>query len=411
MKVEIIAIGDELLIGQTIDTNSAWIGENLNALSFEMYQISKIKDDSNLIIEALKLAETRSEIIILTGGLGPTKDDITKTTLCTYFNTELVENIEALENVKRIFKQNNRDLLSVNRDQALLPKSCECILNMCGTASGMWFEKGNKTFISMPGVPFEMKSMMESIVIPKLIEKYNPIKKYSKTILTEGIVESILAKQLEQWEDDLRLKGMELAYLPSPGQIRLRITSRYENDLEHKIKELEDLIPEYIYGEGKQKLSELVGDLLLKYNYTLSTAESCTGGYIAHKITSIPGSSSYYTGSVVSYSNEVKEKILGVKKETLIQFGAVSKEVVEQMAFGVLDKLASNYAISTSGIAGPSGGTKEKPVGTVWIAVASQNKVISEQFYMGDNRERTIQKTGIKAFSMLRKLIIEENEN
>lgn len=411
MKVEIIAIGDELLIGQTIDTNSAWIGEQLNALSFDMIQISKIKDDRDRILDALKLAESRSEVILITGGLGPTKDDITKSSLCDYFGVDLVRNQNALENVERIFKQSGRKLLQVNKDQALLPESAICIDNKNGTASGMWFNMGNKTFVSMPGVPFEMKGMMEYSVIPKLLEKYNPVKRYTKTILTEGIVESVLAEKLEYWENDLRAKGMDLAYLPSPGQIRLRITSKYENELDHKIEELEQLILEHIYGEGKEKLEELVGELLLRYNKTLSTAESCTGGYIAHLITSVAGSSAYFNGSIVSYANEVKENSLNVSREDLEQFGAVSEQVVKQMTKGAIDTLNTDYAIATSGIAGPSGGTEEKPVGTVWIAVASKDKIIAQKFNMGENRERTIRKTAVKALSMLRKLIISENEN
>lgn len=411
MKIEIIAIGDELLIGQTIDTNSAWIGEQLHALSFDVFQISKIKDNEEDILNALKLAESRSDIVLITGGLGPTKDDITKITLCTYFDTKLVLNQNALINVERIFKQSGRELLQVNKDQALLPEKAICIDNINGTAAGMWFDKSNKTFVSMPGVPYEMKSMMENSIIPLLLDKYNPVKFHTRTILTEGIVESVLAKKLEHWEDDLRLKKMTLAYLPSPGMIRLRISSKYKNEVDDKVEELFQIIPEHIYGEGKQKLEEIVGELLLRYEKTLSTAESCTGGYIAHLITSISGSSAYYNGSVVSYANEVKQNALNVSESDLIQYGAVSKQVVEQMAIGALEMLKTNYSVATSGIAGPDGGTDEKPVGTVWIAVASHQQVVAQKFNMGESRERTIRKTAIKGLSMLRKLIIEENEN
>lgn len=411
MKVEIIAIGDELLIGQTIDTNSAWIGEQLFALNFEMIQVSKIRDEKRHILDALKVAENRSDIILITGGLGPTKDDITKETLCEYFNTGMVQNEKALENIKRIFKQSNRELLQVNKDQALLPANSKYVENLNGTAPGMWFDKDGKTFVSMPGVPYEMKPMMEKFIIPKLLKKYQPKKEFTRTILTEGIAESILAFKLGKWESDLRAKNMKLAYLPSPGQIRLRISSSSQKLLNDKVGELHNIIPEYIFGEGKEKLEQLVGELLKSNNKTVSTAESCTGGYVSHLITSVSGSSSYYLGSVVSYANEVKRDSLDVSESDLIDYGAVSKQVVEQMAEGARKNLKTDYSVATSGIAGPDGGTKEKPVGTVWIAIASDNEVISEKFDMGNNRERTIQKTAVKALSMLRKQIIKENEN
>lgn len=407
MKVEIIAIGDELLIGQTVDTNSAWIGEQLYAKNFEMIHASKIRDDKEAILEALETAESRAEIILITGGLGPTKDDITKTTLCEYFVTELVHNEEALENIKKLFEKRGRDLLQSNIDQASLPKASTFIPNPHGTASGMWFEKNEKIYVSMPGVPYEMKPMMENHVLPKLLEKFQPKQLYVRTILTEGIVESILADKIKDWEDDIRSKQIKLAYLPSPGMIRLRISAPSQKMLDEAVEELKKVIPENVFGEGKESLEELIGNALREKKQTVSTAESCTGGYIAHLITSISGSSDYFKGSIISYSNEMKQSYLDVKKQDLEQHGAVSQEVVEQMALGAKEKLKTDFAVATSGIAGPNGGTEEKPVGTVWIAVAHPKGVISKRFLFGDNRERNIRKAALSALSMLRKQILD----
>ena len=409
MNVEIINIGDELLIGQTINTNAAWMGEQLAAINMNVVQQTIISDDKTAIVNAITLAYQRADVVLITGGLGPTKDDITKYTLCEYFNTELVHNEMALENIQRIFKQRGRELSQLNKDQALLPKSAEMIPNNNGTAAGMWFKENGKHLLSIPGVPYEMKAMMDEYILPKFVELFKLTAQHRITILTEGIVESVLANTLTDWENELRADGFALAYLPSPGLVRLRITAPIgvtPHALLHKVETLKTIIPEYIYGEGKQQLEEIVGTLLRDKQQTLSTAESCTGGYIAHLITSISGSSDYFKGSIVSYANEVKVNSLGVNANDIVQYGAVSQHVVEQMAIGASKALHTDYAIATSGIAGPLGGTEEKPVGTVWIAIAGPKGVISQQFMMGENRERTIRKTALSALSMLRKELL-----
>jgi nicotinamide-nucleotide amidase len=409
MNVEIINIGDELLIGQTINTNAAWMGEELAAINMNVVQHTIISDDKLAIVNAIKLAHQRADVVIITGGLGPTKDDITKHTLCEYFNTELVHNEIALVNIQRIFKQRGRELSQLNKEQALLPKNAEMIANSNGTASGMWFKQNGKHLLSIPGVPYEMKAMMEEYILPKFVELFKLTPKHRITILTEGIVESVLATILTDWENELRTDGFALAYLPSPGLVRLRITAPVgatPHALLDKVETLKAIIPEYIYGEGKQQLEEIAGTLLRDKNQTLSTAESCTGGYIAHLITSISGSSDYFKGSIVSYANEVKINSLGVSAQDLVTYGAVSQQVVEQMALGVKNLLNTDYAIATSGIAGPTGGTPEKPVGLVWIAIATPKGVFSQKFLMGENRERTIRKTALSALSMLRKELL-----
>lgn len=415
MKAEIITIGDEILIGQIVDSNSAWIAQQLNLLGVEVFQITSISDKKEHIISALKDAANRVDLVLLTGGLGPTKDDITKTTLCEFFNTELVFNEEAYQTIEKIFKIRDLIVGELNRKQAEIPANCSVIQNYQGTAPGMWFEKDDTVFVSMPGVPFEMKAMMEEEILLKLKERFHtPVMVY-KTVLTIGIPESHLAERLEQWEEQLMENQIKLAYLPQPGIIRLRLsaTGQTQEELEERIdKEIEKLkkiIPDNIFGYDDQKLEQIVGELLLKNNQTVATAESCTGGKIAHLITQIPGSSEYFKGSVVAYANEIKERVLGVNPVVLEQYGAVSQQVVEEMAKGVLLLNNVDYAIATSGVAGPTGGTDEKPVGTVWIAVASKDAVISEKFLLGTHRERNIHKSSIAGLNMMRKLISDKN--
>lgn len=410
MQVEIITIGDEILIGQTVNTNAAWIGEHLSIEGIPINKVTTIKDDKNEIIKALKNAEQDNTITLITGGLGPTKDDITKKTLCEYFNTELELNETVLKGITKAFEELNLELLQVNRDQALLPKECIIIKNELGTASGMWFERNGKVFISMPGVPYEMKNMMEKEIIPK-IKTYLGVKEtYYRTVLTQGIGESFLAEKIKEWENSLYNNNLRLAYLPSPGIVRLRISSNENNKtlVDSKVKELYKLIPQYIYGEGKESLQEIVGELLKEKKLTLSLAESCTGGYVSHLITSIPGSSAFYEGTVICYSNNIKINELNVPKEIIEKKGAVSKETVEILSKNVASKFNTDYAIAISGIAGPDGGTKEKPVGTVWISIYSKGKVISKQFLFGKNRKRNIKRTAISALNMLRKQLLKE---
>jgi nicotinamide-nucleotide amidase len=414
MQVEIITIGDEILIGQIVDTNSAYIATLLNLNGISVKQISSVSDDKIHILKALDEAKERADIILITGGLGPTKDDITKKTLCEYFNTTMHFDENAYQDVVKLFAQYNKEVTPINRLQAEVPAICEVVRNYNGTAPGMWFDVDGKIFVSMPGVPYEMKAMMKEQIVPKIKERFKLPKIYHKTVLTQGLGESFLSELISDWEDSLATVNIKLAYLPSPGMVRLRLsTTGKEGDLlfknvEKKIEELKLIISENIYGyeifgEEKISLEQMVGKLLRDKKKTVSTAESCTGGYISHLLTKEAGSSDYYIGSVISYAYEIKETELGVPHDVIVKYGAVSKQVVEQMAKAIREKYKTDYSISASGIAGPSGGTEEKPVGTVWVALATPTKVISEKFLFGNNRERNIQKTADAALNMLKK--------
>jgi nicotinamide-nucleotide amidase len=411
MLAEIITIGDEILIGQIVDTNSAWMAAELNKIGIFVKQISSVSDDRIHILTSLEEAKQRAGIVLITGGLGPTKDDITKKTLCEYFGVELVFSKSVYADVERIFQRYGREVTPINRKQAEIPSNCTPLHNLSGTAPGMWFEKEGIVFVSMPGVPFEMKGIMEHEVLPRLKKQFKLPHILHRTILTQGIGESMLAELIANWEDSLAALHIKLAYLPSPNQVRLRMTTSgpdlalLEKNVAGKEKELHALAGKHIYGTENESLAEVVGALLKKRKEKLGLAESCTGGYISHLITSVPGSSEYYEGSLVTYSYEQKETLLGVKRETLNAFGAVSQEVVEEMAVGVLKTLKTEHAIAVSGIAGPGGGTPDKPVGTVWIAVASGGKIHSRKFLFGDNRERNIIKSADAALNMLRELI------
>lgn len=409
MKCEVISIGDELLIGQTINTNASWIGEQLNNFGFSIAHGAIISDNKNDIILALNNASNRSDIIIITGGLGPTNDDITKHTLTEYFNTSLERNKDIEKNIVAYFKSVNRPILKSNLDQALLPLSCEVLSNSRGTASGMWFEKDNIIYISLPGVPYEMKGIMQEHVFPKLLTKMGgETVVVNKTIRTHGMGESFLAEIIKSWEDKLEINNIKLAYLPSPGIVKLRLSVIgldkliLERKLKETIDELKALIPDQIYGYGNATMEGVVGKLLKERNLTIATAESCTGGSVAKMLTSISGSSSYFNGAIVSYNNQSKVDLLNVDFKDIDDYGAVSQQVVEQMAEGVRNKLHTDYGISTSGIAGPSGGTKEKPVGTVWIAVASKNRIVSKKIKLGYNRERNMHVSSISVLNLLR---------
>ncbi len=413
MKAEIITIGDEILIGQIVDTNSAWIAEQFNIHGIEIFQITSVHDDKKHILEAIQNAAKKVDIVVLTGGLGPTKDDITKNTLCEYFGSKLVLHEPTLEHIKNRFVKRNIDINKLNRDQALVPDNCTVLYNHLGTAPGMWFEKDDTIFVSLPGVPFEMKYLIENEVLPRL-EKTGKTKAiYHKTILTQGIPESMLAIRIEDFENNLPA-NVKLAYLPSPMSVRLRLsaTGDDKNELEKLVEaeagKLQQIIPEAIYGYGNETMAEAIGKMILPQRKTLAVAESCTGGLVSHLVTSVPGCSAWYKGSVTAYSNEVKEKILGVKTETLINFGAVSEETACEMATGVRKVLNADFAVATTGIAGPDGGTPEKPVGTVWIAVATDNTVKAKKFTFGDNRERNILRSGQTALQFLRQVIMEE---
>jgi nicotinamide-nucleotide amidase len=411
MNAEIITIGDEILIGQTVDTNSAWMANKLNLIGIDIIRITSISDKKEEIFKALDNAKQLADIVLITGGLGPTDDDITKKALAEYFNTKLVQNKEVLNHVEQFVIKRKAFMNERNIRQADVPETCKVVQNKIGTAPGMWFEQDNCIFISMPGVPFEMKEMMNNSILPELTKKKSDIHIIHKVILTQGWPESKLAEFLEDWEAALP-EAISLAYLPSPGLIKLRLTAKgkdqsyLEEIISEQVQKLEKLIPDLICGFDSEKIEEVLGKLLIKYNQTLSVAESCTGGNIAHLITSIPGSSEYFSGGVVTYSNKSKENILSVNKSKIDHYGAVSKEVVEEMAEGVRNLFHTDFAIATSGIAGPSGGTEEKPVGTTWIAVSNGKRVFSKKFVFGDHRGRNIQSASLTTLNMLQKLIL-----
>ncbi|MDD4425290.1 MAG: competence/damage-inducible protein A [Mariniphaga sp.] len=414
MQCEIITIGDEILIGQVIDTNSAWIAGQLNMNGIEVYQATSVHDDPEHIRVALRNAGERVDLVVLTGGLGPTKDDITKKVLCEFFQTSLVFHEPTFELIQQRFKNRNIPLNKLNRDQALVPEICTVLPNRAGTAPGMWFEKKDTIYISLPGVPFEMKQLMQQEVLPRLKSHHKIKAIYHKTVLTQGIPESMLAERIEQWETSLP-QHIKLAYLPNPMSVRLRLSATGNGgdtlklQVDQEIEKLKLLIPEYIFGYDKETLAEVTGRLLLERKQSLAVAESCTGGFISHLITAVPGCSAWFKGSIIAYSNEVKQNILGVSAETLRQYGAVSEQVVREMAEGARKKLNAGFAVATTGIAGPTGGTEGKPVGTVWIAIASPNHTTAEKFVFGDIRERNIIRSGQTALQLLRRKIINEN--
>jgi len=415
IKAEIITIGDEILIGQIVDTNSAWMAKELNKIGIAVYQITSVSDQREHIIQALDNAKKNVDIILITGGLGPTKDDITKKVLAEYFNTKLVQNEQVLKDVQDFITGRRVPMNALNVLQAEVPENCEVIRNHYGTAPGMWFESDNKIIISMPGVPYEMKGIMEKYIIPKFVQRFKTQHIIHKTLLVHGVPESQLATNLSEWEDALP-KSIKLAYLPSPGLIRLRFTTYTENldagneMINQEIEKLYQLIPDNISGYEEENIEGLIGNVLREKELTLSTAESCTGGYIASQITSVSGSSDYFIGSVVAYHNDIKVNILDVPSTMLEKYGAVSREVVEEMAKGCIKKFRTSYAIATSGIAGPTGGTTEKPVGTVWIAVASEKNVVSQMFVFGKEREINIKKSSSTALNMLLNMIYAEKK-
>ena len=408
ITAEVISIGDELLIGQTINTNAGWMGEKLGLIGIRPKLVRTIGDDRHEILQALSTATCN--VVLTTGGLGPTKDDITKHTLCTFFNTKLVRHPDIEVRIAAFFESIGREALEVNRAQADLPEACTVIANDRGTASGMWFERDSKVYVSMPGVPYEMKAMMEREVLPRLQERFRPPAIVHRTILTTGLGESHLAQRIEAWEDSLAADDIKLAYLPSPGTVKLRLSAYAGDDpaemkdrVDRKAEELRALIPDLIFGEGDEKMERVVGGLLKQRTQTLSLAESCTGGYVSHLITSIPGSSAYFTGGVVSYANAVKMEELGIPAGMLELNGAVSQPVVEKMALGVREALRTDWSIALSGVAGPDGGTDEKPVGTVWMAVAGPGGVRSVKGFFPGTRDLVIQRSALAALNLLRK--------
>lgn len=412
MIAEVITVGDELLIGQVVDTNSAWIGTQLNAVGIRIRQITSIQDDEAHIIQTLGEAAKRARIVLITGGLGPTRDDVTKHALCRYFDTSLVFNEDAFALIEELFRQRGRTVTASNRSQAEVPASCEVLLNKMGTAPGMWFEKDGVVYVSMPGVPYEMKYLMQEEVIPRLRRHFDTPFILHRTLLTQGIGESFLSDLIQDFEKNLPAY-VKLAYLPSPGMVRLRLSARGEEqtirrEMEALVGELSNLVGEYLFGYDEQTIESVLGDLLKRKGLSIATAESCTGGYVAHLLTSVPGSSVWYMGSTVTYSYESKTEVLGVPAELIREQGAVSEAVVLEMVQNVRKKFGTDCAISTSGVAGPGGGTAEKPVGTVWIGVATPDKVFARKVLLGDNRLRTIQVASATALNMLRKALLSE---
>lgn len=411
MNADIITIGDEILIGQITDTNSQFIAERLNIAGFKIRQITSVADDKKHIISVLDEVSGYSDLVVITGGLGPTEDDLTKQTLTEYFNTRLVLNEDVLEDVKRFVKSKGFDLNERNIKQAEVPENCEIIRNKNGTAAGMWFEKDRTVFISMPAVPFEMKEMFDESVLPLIKKQFKLPEVLHKTVLTYGFPESTLAEILSDWEQNLHPK-ISLAYLPSPERIRLRLSmicdekKKAENILKNEISKLKNIIGESIFGYGDLFLQDAISELLTGKGKTVSTAESCTSGNIARLITSIPGSSEYFKGGVAVYSNEAKTSLLKVSEKILEKYGAVSKEVVEQMIRGQLELFGTDYGIAVSGIAGPAGGTEDKPVGTTWIAVGNNEKIIARKYTFGTRRLLNVRFASARALDNLRRFIL-----
>ena len=420
MKAEILTIGDEILIGQITNTNSVWIAQQLNLIGVQIVHMCSVPDQEAAIVHAFEEAAMRADFVFITGGLGPTKDDITKKTFSKYFEAPLILNQEVLNQVASFFTKRGRELTEVNRQQAFVPEGATVIMNQQGTAPGMWMKKNNTVYISMPGVPYEMKAMMTAAVLPKIKSEYNLPFIFHKTVLTNGIGESLLAEKISAWEDSLAVEDVKLAYLPQPGMVRLRL-SGYGDSLEKlqtkintKIHELESLVPEYIfgyenYGEETPSLEKIVSEMLRGRKKTLSIAESCTGGHLTAMFTAIPGASDIIKGGIVPYTNEAKHKLLLVDETIFTTVGAVSKECVLQLAEHAIKKFKSDYSISISGIAGPSGGTDDKPVGTVWIAVASTEKSMAMKFQFGDNRSVNIVMSCMAALNLFRKFLLKKS--
>lgn len=413
MKAGIICIGDELLIGQTVNTNAAWLGQEFGKFGISVYKSTTIRDVKEDIIQTVDEYLKEADLTIVTGGLGPTNDDITKETLAEYFGTTLELNQQVLNRVQSFFEQRGKKMLDSNIHQAMLPKDALILDNLNGTASGMWFERNGKILISLPGVPYEMEALITEEVIPRIKASFGIKGNYYQTLMVQGIGESYLAEIIFDWERRIYSEGLHLAYLPSSGLIKLRLTSEKGTEDAEKIDnyfaELKRDLPQYVYGMNEETIFETVGNLLKKNHKTLGTIESCTGGGIANSFIAKSGSSAFFNGGLITYSNTLKHKLANVSLDTLNKFGAVSEEVAKEMAIGGKKELNVDYAIAVTGIAGPDGGTEEKPVGTVWIAVASPDGVFTEHFLFGEHRGRNIEKTQLYAANLLRKIILKIN--
>ena len=414
MKVQLITIGDEILIGQIVDTNSAWMAQQLNLVGAQVTEIVSVSDEAAAITEAMELAFKQADAVLLTGGLGPTKDDITKKTLATFLGQQLVFHEPTYDRICRFFERIGKAPTDAHRHQSYMPEGAELLHNKMGTAPGMWMEYNDKVIVSMPGVPYEMKYLMEHEVLPRLKDRFPSLPIAHRTLLTAGEGESRIAKRIEQVENGLP-SYIKLAYLPNLGQVRLRLSGSHENEhqlnqsLDQFAQEIKESIPELIFGEEEDLLSAAVGRLLQEKNWKLSTAESCTGGHLAHLITAVPGSSDYFWGSVVAYDNRIKQSLLNVQTSTLEQHGAVSEETVKEMVAGALELLKTDIAIAISGIAGPGGGTEEKPVGTIWMAVGTKKDVWTKKLQAGKNRLKNIEYATNHALNFIRQFLLAEN--
>lgn len=406
MTVELICIGDELLIGQTINTNAAWIGAELSLMGSQVAYGNVIRDDENDIHKAIDEAMDRVDVVLMTGGLGPTKDDITKKVLCDYFDCHLIQNTTVLKHVKEFFDSRKKEMLDVNIAQADVPENCTVLHNPNGTAPGMWFERNGKILVSMPGVPYEMKDIMSAEVLPRLKDLFALDSLYYRTVLTQGIGESYIADRMEVIETNLTSEGIALAYLPAAGCVRLRLSSKATEEnkrrIEYYINQISELFPKNVFGMDSENLFQVVGDLLSVQEKQVGTAESCTGGAIASAFTSVPGSSTYFKGSVVSYTKESKIQNLGVDEQTINDFGLVSKQVAEQMAINGKEILQVDYCISITGNAGPATNEGKEEVGIVWISIASSDRVLSKRFNFENDRSRNIKRAVLSAMNFLR---------
>jgi nicotinamide-nucleotide amidase len=413
MKAAIVTIGDEILIGQIVDTNSGFIAKSLDKIGIETYEMLSISDNKQHILDTFSLLQNKVEVVIITGGLGPTKDDITKHTLCEYFEDTLVRNTDVENHVIELIERAlGREASQINKDQALVPSQSTVLHNQVGTAPGMWIKKENTVFISLPGVPYEMKYLIENQVIPKLVQEYQRPYIIHKTILTYGQGESHVAERIEDWENQLP-EYIKLAYLPSPGRVRLRLTARgtnkqqLEDTIAENVKSLDAIIHDIIVGfEEEDTIEVVLGRILKEKQLTVATAESCTGGKIAQLFASVPGASTYFKGSVVCYATEVKMNVLGVSKDLIAQHSVVSKEVASAMALSVQKIMQTDYAIATTGNAGPTKGDADAELGTVCIALATPNGVIVEEFNFGQPREKVIDRAVIKSLELLQKEIL-----
>ena len=413
MKAAIVTIGDEILIGQIVDTNSAFIAKSLDRIGVEVHEMISISDDKQHILDTFQKFQNKVELVLITGGLGPTKDDVTKKTFCDYFEDELIVDQAVLAHVTKLIEGfYKRTITQINKDQALVPSKCTVLHNEVGTAPGMWMKKENTVFISLPGVPFEMKYLVENEIIPKVVRENKRPYILHKTIMTYGRGESAVAEQIEDWENNLP-EFIKLAYLPAPGRVRLRLTARgtdkefLEKSIEENVVSLTGIIGDIIVGfDDDETLETVVGKLLKQQNKTISTAESCTGGNIAQLLTSVSGASSYFKGSVVSYATETKISVLGLSEELIHKYSVVSAEVAKEMAINIRNMMKTDYGIATTGNAGPTKGDSNAEVGSVFIALATPNEVIVEEFNFGQPREKVIDRATNKSMEILRKEIL-----